>query len=99
MSEATAPFPSTAAAPAARRYRALDRPLFVHCCHCRWCQRESGASFVLALIEAIRAVRGVDEASVGQVHHLHRGLARDRSGAARAGRHFCAAWRAITSRW
>jgi hypothetical protein len=30
-------------------------PLFVHCCHCRWCQRESGASFALnALIEAER---------------------------------------------
>ena len=31
------------------------RPLFVHCCHCRWCQRETGASFALnALIEADR---------------------------------------------
>jgi hypothetical protein len=31
------------------------KPLFVHCCHCRWCQRESGASFALnALIEADR---------------------------------------------
>jgi hypothetical protein len=30
-------------------------PLFVHCCHCRWCQRESGASFALnALIESDR---------------------------------------------
>jgi hypothetical protein len=30
-------------------------PLFVHCCHCRWCQRETGASFALnALIEADR---------------------------------------------
>lgn len=32
-----------------------DRPLFVHCCHCRWCQRETGSAFVLnALIEADR---------------------------------------------
>src|SRR5947199_3251514 len=39
----------------ALRYRLLDRPLFVHCCHCRWCQRETGASFALnALIEADR---------------------------------------------
>lgn len=31
--------------------------MFVHCCHCRWCQRESGASFALnALIEAERVV-------------------------------------------
>jgi hypothetical protein len=32
-----------------------DSPLFVHCCHCRWSQRESGASFALnALIEMER---------------------------------------------
>jgi hypothetical protein len=37
------------------RYRMQSPPLFVHCCHCRWCQRESGASFALnALIEAER---------------------------------------------
>ena len=37
------------------RYRMETRPLFVHCCHCRWCQRETGASFALnALIEADR---------------------------------------------
>jgi hypothetical protein len=37
------------------RYRMTSRPLFVHCCHCRWCQRETGASFALnALIEADR---------------------------------------------
>jgi hypothetical protein len=37
------------------RYRMLSKPLFVHCCHCRWCQRETGASFALnAMIEADR---------------------------------------------
>ena len=37
------------------RYRMTTGPLFVHCCHCRWCQRETGASFALnALIEADR---------------------------------------------
>ena len=37
------------------RYRMTSSPLFVHCCHCRWCQRESGASFALnAMIEADR---------------------------------------------
>jgi hypothetical protein len=37
------------------RYRMQSAPLFVHCCHCRWCQRESGASFALnAMIEADR---------------------------------------------
>ncbi len=39
------------------RYRMTTAPLFVHCCHCRWCQRESGASFALnAMIEADRVV-------------------------------------------
>lgn len=37
------------------RYRMSSPPLVVHCCHCRWCQRETGASFALnALIEAER---------------------------------------------
>jgi hypothetical protein len=37
------------------RYRMTTRPLFVHCCHCRWCQRETGASFALnAMIESDR---------------------------------------------
>ena len=37
------------------RYRMETRPLFVHCCHCRWCQRETGASFARnAMIEADR---------------------------------------------
>ncbi|HXV84413.1 MAG TPA: GFA family protein [Candidatus Binatia bacterium] len=37
------------------RYRMTMKPLFVHCCHCRWCQRETGTAFALnALIEADR---------------------------------------------
>ena len=37
------------------RYRLTSGPLFVHCCHCRWCQRETGAAFALnAMIEADR---------------------------------------------
>lgn len=39
------------------RYRIETAPLFVHCCHCRWCQRESGASFALnAMIESDRVI-------------------------------------------
>jgi hypothetical protein len=39
------------------RYQMTTGPLFVHCCHCRWCQRETGASFALnAMIEADRVV-------------------------------------------
>lgn len=37
------------------RYRMTTAPLFVHCCHCRWCQRETGSAFALnAMIEADR---------------------------------------------
>ena len=37
------------------RYRLETQPLVVHCCHCRWCQRESGALFALnAMIESDR---------------------------------------------
>ena len=37
------------------RYKMLSKPMFVHCCHCRWCQRETGSAFVMnALIEADR---------------------------------------------
>ena len=39
------------------RYALLSAPLIVHCCHCRWCQRETGTAFALnALIEADRVV-------------------------------------------
>lgn len=39
------------------RFELLTRPLFVHCCHCTWCQRETGTAFALnALIEADRVV-------------------------------------------
>jgi len=56
MTTAPAPFPLEGGCDCGHvRYRMLTRPLFVHCCHCRWCQRESGASFALnAMIEADR---------------------------------------------
>ncbi|HET7175261.1 MAG TPA: GFA family protein [Gammaproteobacteria bacterium] len=39
------------------RYALETPPLFVHCCHCRWCQRETGAAFALnAIIEADRVL-------------------------------------------
>lgn len=55
-SSMTAPFPLEGGCDCRfLRYRMETRPLFVHCCHCRWCQRESGASFALnAMIEADR---------------------------------------------
>ena len=37
------------------RYRVEGYPMIVHCCHCRWCQRETGAAFVInGLIERSR---------------------------------------------
>jgi len=37
------------------RYRLISAPMFVHCCHCRDCQRQTGSAFVLnALIETDR---------------------------------------------
>jgi hypothetical protein len=34
------------------RYRLTARPLIVHCCHCTWCQRETGSAFAVnAFIE------------------------------------------------
>ena len=37
------------------RYRLETPPMFVHCCHCRDCQRQTGSAFVInALIETDR---------------------------------------------
>ena len=37
------------------RYRMQSMPMFVHCCHCMDCQRQTGTAFVLnALIETDR---------------------------------------------
>ncbi|HWW28803.1 MAG TPA: GFA family protein [Steroidobacteraceae bacterium] len=37
------------------RYRMTSKPLIVHCCHCSWCQRETGTAFALnAMIESDR---------------------------------------------
>ena len=41
------------------RYRLTDRPLFVHACHCTWCQRETGT------VHALNAVYEFD-----RVEHL-----------------------------
>jgi len=39
------------------RFRMTSKPLFVHCCHCTWCQRETGSAFALnAMIESDRVV-------------------------------------------
>ena len=43
------------------RYQLLNKPMFVHCCHCDDCQRLTGSAFVLnAIIEtqAVKLLRG-----------------------------------------
>lgn len=45
-------------------YALSAAPMFVHCCHCTWCQRETGSAFAInALIEAdeVRLLRGRPE--------------------------------------
>ena len=62
------------------RYRLASKPMFVHCCHCRDCQRQTGSAFVLnALIETDRVQRlsGEPEAvpvptESGRPHVIHR---------------------------
>ena len=35
------------------RYQVMEKPLIVHACHCRWCQRQTGGPHVInALYEA-----------------------------------------------
>src|SRR6476659_8468424 len=39
------------------RYRLTSEPLFVHCCHCLNCHRQTGSAFVInLLIEADRVI-------------------------------------------
>jgi hypothetical protein len=57
------------------RYRLQVRPMLVHCCHCRWCQRETGSAFVLnALVERdqLRVLQG-DTATVPVPTHSGKG--------------------------
>ena len=39
------------------KYEMREKPLIVHCCHCSWCQRETGTAFALnAMIESEKVV-------------------------------------------
>ena len=49
------------------RYRLKARPIIVHCCHCTWCQRETGSAFAVnAVIEAtqVELTKGKPERTV-----------------------------------
>ena len=46
------------------RYRMLSEPLFIHCCHCLNCQRQTGSAFVINLLveaERVEVVAGTPE--------------------------------------
>lgn len=49
------------------QYSLSCKPMFVHCCHCTWCQRETGSAFALnALVESdkLRVDKGQIESIV-----------------------------------
>ncbi|HKU98278.1 MAG TPA: GFA family protein [Vineibacter sp.] len=62
------------------RYRLASAPMFVNCCHCRDCQRQTGSAFVInALIETdrIMLLSGSPEpvtvpTESGRPHDVHR---------------------------
>jgi hypothetical protein len=62
------------------KYRLESAPMFVHCCHCLDCQRQTGSAFVLnALIEAdrVRLLSGAPEPTTmptdsGSPHDIYR---------------------------
>jgi hypothetical protein len=62
------------------RYRLASKPMFVNCCHCRDCQRQTGSAFVSnALIETNRVeMRSGETKAVpvptgsGRPHVIHR---------------------------
>jgi hypothetical protein len=64
----------------ALRYRLESAPMFVHCCHCRDCQRQTGSAFVInALIETdrIALLAGAPEpvgvpTDSGRTHDIYR---------------------------
>jgi hypothetical protein len=62
------------------RYRLASKPMFVNCCHCRDCQRQTGSAFVInALIETNRVEMLSGETKAvpvptdsGRSHVIHR---------------------------
>lgn len=62
------------------RYRLTSDPMFVHCCHCRDCQRQTGSAFVVnAIIETarIKLVKGTPKpitlpTESGRPHDVYR---------------------------
>ena len=62
------------------RFRLRRRPMFVHCCHCRDCQRQTGSAFVLNAIVETDVLEATGRTPVpsrtptdsGRPHDIHR---------------------------
>ena len=46
------------------RYRMKAAPMIVHCCHCSWCQRETGSAFVVNAVVEMAEMELLAEAPV-----------------------------------
>ena len=46
------------------RHRLVSPPMFVHCCHCLRCQRETGSAFVLNALTETDRIEGLGRAPV-----------------------------------
>ena len=64
------------------RYAMRREPMIVHCCHCTWCQCETGSAFVInAVIEASEvSVFGIDPEVIDTPSASGRGQRRNRGG-------------------
>jgi hypothetical protein len=49
------------------RYRIASEPMFVHCCHCLNCQRQTGSAFVINLLVEADRVEVVGETEAADV--------------------------------
>lgn len=45
-------------------YRLRAAPMIVHCCHCSWCQRETGSAFVINAVVETAALETTGEAEL-----------------------------------
>lgn len=62
------------------QYRLTSAPMFIHCCHCRDCQKQSGGAFAInALVEADRVELLAGQTAAvsmptesGRAHVIHR---------------------------
>ncbi len=64
MTHAPEPFAEGGCGCGEIRYRLMDVPIVVHCCHCHLCQQETGSAFALnAVIETdnLRVEKGAPE--------------------------------------